>query len=445
MRDEILIGTTPGRLAVPAAFDPVGLDVVGREFQFGEPLRRRHVAVEPGHDGAHREAVLGQQRLAVHADHQHRLLAGRPQHVQRRAEGEAVDGVPDHLLGAALDARPVEQVHQRHADEVGRRDVGPADLVGHARHGDRLLDQRHRSDVVEGELDRLVDHAGDAQRGVLGAQLRHLEVDVDPVEVRGGREERRRAEFGERGARGDRRCRCGRHQFADRLPRRRDVDPAGQGEAAAPATTAPTAAASEPSRKRRRPSAASAAPSAVGRRPCRRAGRCSHQNTPTPATSDGGGSQQPDGSDRLLAHGQRADDADDDDGDETGHDAAPRRQPDHHADQGQHDGHADQQRRLVVGAEVPDREVLDRRGRPVDGGVADREERRRRRQQQQPRDQVARSEGGDDGDHPGGGGADGREARGRREVMVVIRCRSRRRTTPRRVAGMRTSVRRVCR
>ena len=51
----------------PAAGRPVAVDVVpGGQLDLGQPLRGRHVAVEPGHDEAGGVAVLGRERLTVH-------------------------------------------------------------------------------------------------------------------------------------------------------------------------------------------------------------------------------------------------------------------------------------------------------------------------------------------------------------------------------------------
>ena len=77
--------------------------VVRREV--GDPLRRRHVAVQAGHDHADRIAVLRGQRLAVHGDRQHRVTAVHD-HVERRAARPPVGRPARQLLGRRPGARP---------------------------------------------------------------------------------------------------------------------------------------------------------------------------------------------------------------------------------------------------------------------------------------------------------------------------------------------------
>ena len=74
-----------------------------RDLQVDHPLARRDVAVEPGHDHAHREAVLDRQRLAVHRDREHRVAVVGERR-QRRAAGPAVVGGLQHGVGAGLHA-----------------------------------------------------------------------------------------------------------------------------------------------------------------------------------------------------------------------------------------------------------------------------------------------------------------------------------------------------
>ena len=74
MRDSTLIGP----LAAQPRSHPVRVErVEGRGLDPGEPLAGRHVAVEAGDDHPHREAVLDRQRLAVHAEGQHRVVDRR--------------------------------------------------------------------------------------------------------------------------------------------------------------------------------------------------------------------------------------------------------------------------------------------------------------------------------------------------------------------------------
>ena len=90
----------------PVALGPVGvLLVVRRQRHPGQPLGGADEAVEPGHHQPHREAVLAGQRLAVHADRDHRVAAVRGQ-VERRADGEPVDVGAEDLVGAGCRRRP---------------------------------------------------------------------------------------------------------------------------------------------------------------------------------------------------------------------------------------------------------------------------------------------------------------------------------------------------
>ena len=64
---------------------------------------------------------------------------------------------PDDLRGAGSHAGPVEERRQRHALPDGIADEAPADLVGHALQGDRLLDAVDGEQLVVGDLDRSLD------------------------------------------------------------------------------------------------------------------------------------------------------------------------------------------------------------------------------------------------------------------------------------------------
>ena len=90
----------------PVALGPVGLlVVVGRQRDPGDPLGGADEAVEAGHDHPGREAVLAGQRLAVHADREHRVAAVGGQ-VERRADGHAVDVGGEDLVGLSSRRRP---------------------------------------------------------------------------------------------------------------------------------------------------------------------------------------------------------------------------------------------------------------------------------------------------------------------------------------------------
>ena len=70
MRDCSLIGPRSDQpRAVQYAVDLVEAG----HLELGDPLGRRHVAVQAGDDHPHREPVLGRQRLAVHADSEDRV------------------------------------------------------------------------------------------------------------------------------------------------------------------------------------------------------------------------------------------------------------------------------------------------------------------------------------------------------------------------------------
>ena len=66
--------------------------------------------------------MLDRQRLAVHADGDHRVAAVHGA-LDREAAREAVDGAADDLVGARLHAGLAEQVVEAHAEPAGVADV----------------------------------------------------------------------------------------------------------------------------------------------------------------------------------------------------------------------------------------------------------------------------------------------------------------------------------
>ena len=86
MRLEILIGAS---VAQSRSVQYAVLVVVRRQRHAGDPLAGADEAVEAGHDHPRREAVLARQRLAVHADRDHRVAA-----VERRASSGVLIVMP---------------------------------------------------------------------------------------------------------------------------------------------------------------------------------------------------------------------------------------------------------------------------------------------------------------------------------------------------------------
>ena len=109
--------------------------------------------------------MLDRQRLAVHADGDHGV-APVTCSLDREAALVAVDGSADDLVGAGLHAGLVEQVVEAGAEPAGVAGELAADLVGHAGQRDVALDHLPVEQVVVGQLELVVDHAGDAQRVV---------------------------------------------------------------------------------------------------------------------------------------------------------------------------------------------------------------------------------------------------------------------------------------
>ncbi len=169
----------------PPARGPVG-DVVGerRDRELGDPLRRGHVAVQPGHDKPGGEPVLGRQRLAVHPDGEQARPVGVGEGVERRARRPPVGARGQHHVRAVLHARAREQLAHRVPEPPRVAHEVPADLVGHAREREVVLDEREREQLVERDLERVVDEPGDAQRPRRWVDLGHAQRRVDAVEVR---------------------------------------------------------------------------------------------------------------------------------------------------------------------------------------------------------------------------------------------------------------------
>src|SRR5581483_8497480 len=140
-----------------------------------EPLARL-VAVHRRHVDPHRSTVLARDRLAVHrVRHNHVRAQGL---IHRQALGVlAVEGMELDAARTWFDAGPRQQVTETYADPLH---------VVHAPAGDALevlveVGGRHRLQVGEGEIERLVDVAPDLQP-VLGlALVRQFAGDrVDP-------------------------------------------------------------------------------------------------------------------------------------------------------------------------------------------------------------------------------------------------------------------------
>ena len=102
----------------------------------------------------------------------------------------------------------LEQRLERHADPASVADVRTADLVRDARQRDVAFDQFAGDELLEVQGDLPIDHAVDPQRPVLGADRGHEQGGVDPVELVVRRDERAEA---------------GDTQLSARRRRRRDV------------------------------------------------------------------------------------------------------------------------------------------------------------------------------------------------------------------------------
>ena len=125
----------------------------------GEPLRGGDVAVQSGHDEAGGETVPGRQRFTVHRQRNECVAA--VEGGGREAGGEPVDRASDDLVGVGRDAGVAQEIVEPDALPACVADEVAADLVRYARDRDVGLDLGEREQVVEGELELVVDHAGD--------------------------------------------------------------------------------------------------------------------------------------------------------------------------------------------------------------------------------------------------------------------------------------------
>ena len=152
----------------------------------GQPLGGGHVAVETGDEEAGGEPVVDRERLAVHADDEHRRALA-VDGIDREPAGVAVDRATDDLVGALLHAGFLEDLGEGDAEPAGGAGEAAADLVGDAGERDVGLDEVPLQQVVVGEGDLVVDHALHGQLPGVDGDLRNLEGGVDPVEgvVRG--------------------------------------------------------------------------------------------------------------------------------------------------------------------------------------------------------------------------------------------------------------------
>ena len=131
------------------------------------------------------------QRFAVHADSDERVAA--VEGVDGEPAGVAVEGPTHDLVGPVLDPDLVEQLVEADTEPASVADQATADLVGDTGHGDVGLDEVTAEQVVVAQLQRLADHAVDAQTPGVDRHLGHGQGRVDPVEVRVRRDERRHA------------------------------------------------------------------------------------------------------------------------------------------------------------------------------------------------------------------------------------------------------------
>ena len=355
----------------PAAVGPVRRVVgVRRERHPGDPLAGADEPVETGDHHPRREPVCPRQRPAVHADGDHGVAAVGGQG-ERRADRHPVDVGGQDLVGAAADAGAVEQVGQADAEPARAADVGTADVVGDAGERDVALDQGHRQQVVEREGLLLADVAVDGQRPGVGVDDRQREPGVDAVEVAGRGPEGGDAgdpvvETAREGLRGGLRPREG--DVADRLARVGDHAagvPARRRDGRDTCCSEEHGAATEVGTDR---GTRNHGLSMIG------AGETGKDSEPDQAGHDAG-----DGvtrvHDRPAQHGVQRDRDEDREQGRAEAERPPREEPRdarEHEDAGE-DG-ADQDR-LVVGAEVGDRPVLDRCRRVVDHQLTDGEHR----------------------------------------------------------------------
>ena len=272
--------------------------------------------------------------------------------------------------------------------------------------------------LVESQLDRVVDHAVDPERPVLGPDLGHDQRGVDPVEVAVGGDERRHAVDADLRGGGERRQRLGGGRQPHGGAGFRGAEPGAEG---------PTAGArrgradrhqggrgqEHPPRRHAAPGdGLAAAPAGLVVRGRRRVGG-----------AGGGGDQQAEGADPRQPGGDAGDGGVEAAVGPPGHGGgggAERREgeepgggeweppPGHDAEHGsQHrgdDDRADDQRELVVRPERLDGEALDRPGCPVDDGGGHGLD-RRGEPVAQTGHQLAHPEGGGRGQQPGEGSA----------------------------------------
>ena len=171
----------------PRSDQPLSVQYAVKSVEAGDlevdhPLGRRDVAVEPGHQHPHREAVVDRQRLAVHRDRQHRVGPGVGELLQRGAAGPAVPRGLQHRVGAALDAGLGEQRVDPDAAPPGVADQRAADGVGHAVERQPVLGDLPVDELLVGQRDLAVDHAVDAQAPLVGLDRGRGDRGVDQVE-----------------------------------------------------------------------------------------------------------------------------------------------------------------------------------------------------------------------------------------------------------------------
>ncbi len=231
IRDWVRIGTVLG----PAERHPVAVEAFpGGDFQLGQPLGRRHVAVQAGDDQAGRIAMARRQRLVVHLDRDHRL----PRRVHDPGHGHpgrpAIHAAPDQLGRVRLDPGQLQDIAQPDTGPLGVADQAATDLVADARDGHVLLEQGQAHELGEGQRRLAVDQAVDAQGPRGGIHVGHEQRGIDAVELVVGDDQRGQA--GDRGGqvllrrRGTDRLRGGRDGRVDRsVPVRSVRPPAGSG------------------------------------------------------------------------------------------------------------------------------------------------------------------------------------------------------------------------
>ncbi len=165
-----------------AALRPVRLLAGERgQFQVGDPLGPRDVAVQPGDHHPGREPVRDRERLAVHAhrDHGVRVVDDCG---HRGADGHALGRGGQDLVGAAAHPRLAQQPGQAAAQPAGVARQVAAYLIGDAGQRDVGLGQRPAQQVIEGDLQRPADHRRAPAVPTGPGDLRQDDVGVDPVE-----------------------------------------------------------------------------------------------------------------------------------------------------------------------------------------------------------------------------------------------------------------------